>query len=304
MTYSKAWVAMIYELYKEDKMKEKTPKTTTSDAALAIGKELWVKNLKEMGMKERTIGDLMAAGKTTADLTQPWTYWGFKEGCPVSGDTKVDAIFNDGTDVKDTLAASLNWTHVIDYRKHVPPKIDVEGWIRWEGAAHSPVPPRTVVETVGLNGDYKGPAGMIVNWQKIKKYRVLSDPYNSDTPIKITDQNYWYYENSASKELHESKVEKVNDVAAQLTADWRERMEQKANKQPKANDIQEGGTHYKDMGVQPWDIVDTWPIEQQIGVYRHGVLKYVMRMGSKDEDVQELKKARHYISKLIEVLEK
>ena len=48
-----------------------------------------------------------------------------------------------------------------------------------------------------------------------------------------------------------------------------------------ANDYQVGGTHYKDMGVEPWDVVDTWPIEQQIGYYRGNVLKYTMRMGAK-----------------------
>lgn len=70
-----------------------------------------------------------------------------------------------------------------------------------------------------------------------------------------------------------------------------------------ANAIQHGGTHYKEMGVQPWDVVDTWPLEQRIGAYRHGALKYVMRMGTKDENVQEIKKAIHYLQKLIEVLE-
>ena len=71
----------------------------------------------------------------------------------------------------------------------------------------------------------------------------------------------------------------------------------------KANDKQIAGTHYKDMGVEPWDVVDTWPIEQRIGAYRHGALKYLMRMGSKDEQLQEIKKCGHYIEKLIEVLE-
>jgi len=71
----------------------------------------------------------------------------------------------------------------------------------------------------------------------------------------------------------------------------------------KANDKQVGGQHYKQMGVEPWDVVDTWPIEQQIGYYRGGALKYIMRMGTKDEQIQEIGKARHYTDKLIEVLE-
>lgn len=69
-----------------------------------------------------------------------------------------------------------------------------------------------------------------------------------------------------------------------------------------ANARQVGGTHYKKMGVEPWDVIDTWPIEQRIGAYRAGALKYLMRMGSKDEDVQEIGKGIHYLEKLIETL--
>ena len=70
-----------------------------------------------------------------------------------------------------------------------------------------------------------------------------------------------------------------------------------------ANLRQVGGDHYKEMGIEPWDVVDSWPLEQRIGAYRHGVLKYLMRMGSKDENLQELRKGQHYLDKLIETLE-
>ena len=71
----------------------------------------------------------------------------------------------------------------------------------------------------------------------------------------------------------------------------------------KANDTQIGGDHYKNMGVEPWDVVDTWPIEQRIGYYRGGALKYIMRMGAKDESPTEIAKGKHYMQKLLEVLE-
>ena len=71
---------------------------------------------------------------------------------------------------------------------------------------------------------------------------------------------------------------------------------------PRANDRQVGGDHYKAMGVQPWDVVDTWPREQRIGYYRGGALKYLMRMGSKDGSPMEVAKGQHYIQKLLEVL--
>lgn len=70
----------------------------------------------------------------------------------------------------------------------------------------------------------------------------------------------------------------------------------------KANDKQVGGDHYKNMGVEPWDVVDTWPLYQRIGAYRAGALKYLMRMGAKDEAAQEIGKGLHYLEKLLEVL--
>lgn len=69
-----------------------------------------------------------------------------------------------------------------------------------------------------------------------------------------------------------------------------------------ANAKQVGGVHYKAMGVEPWDVIDTWPVEQQIGAYRAGALKYIMRMGSKDEEAQEIGKGIHYLEKLLEIL--
>lgn len=70
-----------------------------------------------------------------------------------------------------------------------------------------------------------------------------------------------------------------------------------------ADKQQIGGTHYVNMQVAPWDVVDTWPVEQRIGYYRGGALKYIMRCGSKDEQLQEIRKAAHYLDKLIELLQ-
>ena len=69
-------------------------------------------------------------------------------------------------------------------------------------------------------------------------------------------------------------------------------------------DYQAGGEHYKKLGVQPWDVIDTWPTDQQIGYHRGNILKYTMRLGAKDNLLKEAKKIRHYAEKLIEVLEK
>jgi len=56
------------------------------------------------------------------------------------------------------------------------------------------------------------------------------------------------------------------------------------------------------MGVQPWNVVDTWPLEQQIGFYRGNLLKYTMRLDDKDDRLGNAEKAAHYAEKLVEVL--
>lgn len=71
-----------------------------------------------------------------------------------------------------------------------------------------------------------------------------------------------------------------------------------------ARSEQVGGDHYKRMAVQPWDVVDTWPLEQRIGFYRGNALKYIMRLGDKDAPADNAGKAAHYCRKLVEVLSK
>ena len=63
-----------------------------------------------------------------------------------------------------------------------------------------------------------------------------------------------------------------------------------------ANEIQEGGRHYKEMAIQTWDYI----IANNIGYMEGNVIKYVSRWKDKG-GIEDLKKARHYLDKLIEV---
>lgn len=64
----------------------------------------------------------------------------------------------------------------------------------------------------------------------------------------------------------------------------------------KAADTQVGGEHYRQTGIQPWDIIDAWGLD----FYAGNALKYLYRAGRKGPKVEDLKKARHYIDKMIE----
>ena len=71
----------------------------------------------------------------------------------------------------------------------------------------------------------------------------------------------------------------------------------------KANEYQVGGSHYKSMRVEPWDVIDgCFTKEEAKGYYRGNVIKYVMRAGRKGNEVEDYRKAAHYLEKLIEVL--
>ena len=66
-----------------------------------------------------------------------------------------------------------------------------------------------------------------------------------------------------------------------------------------ANERQVGGDHYKKHGnVQPWDI---WAFFN-LDAFQGAIVKYVIRWRDKG-GVEDLKKARHYLDKYIEVEE-
>ena len=70
-----------------------------------------------------------------------------------------------------------------------------------------------------------------------------------------------------------------------------------------ANSIQIGGDHYLKHQVQPWAaMVDWMSAEQFSGFLRGCIIKYIARYRDKS-GVEDLKKAQHYLTKLIEVEE-
>lgn len=71
---------------------------------------------------------------------------------------------------------------------------------------------------------------------------------------------------------------------------------------PKANDRQEGGDHYKDQSgnlEQHWDMM--WRLYREAW-FVGNVSKYLFRYRRKN-GVEDLRKARHYLDKLIELEE-
>lgn len=68
----------------------------------------------------------------------------------------------------------------------------------------------------------------------------------------------------------------------------------------RADDRQVEGSHYKDMGVQPWSVMQAvLTYDEFVGYLKGNIIKYGMRQGLKTEG--DAAKAQHYIDKLQEV---
>ena len=63
-----------------------------------------------------------------------------------------------------------------------------------------------------------------------------------------------------------------------------------------ANEEQVGGEHYMNKAIQPWDYI----VSNNLGYLEGCVIKYVSRYKEKG-GMQDLKKAAHYLQKLMEV---
>lgn len=82
------------------------------------------------------------------------------------------------------------------------------------------------------------------------------------------------------------------EIIKQAIQDWRHAMTQQAT----ANETQIGGDHYKAKSIQPWDFIAA----NQLGYFEGNIVKYVSRWRDKG-GINDLKKARHYLDKLIEL---
>ena len=68
-----------------------------------------------------------------------------------------------------------------------------------------------------------------------------------------------------------------------------------------ADNKQVGGTHYKDLEVQPWSVMESVLTHAEfIGFLKGNIIKYAMRQGKK-EGSNDAGKCQHYIEKLRQV---
>ena len=67
------------------------------------------------------------------------------------------------------------------------------------------------------------------------------------------------------------------------------------------NSHQVGGDHYASKSVQPWQAMESWMSAEAFAGYLQGnCIKYLARYRDKN-GIEDLLKAQHYLSKLIEL---
>lgn len=72
-----------------------------------------------------------------------------------------------------------------------------------------------------------------------------------------------------------------------------------------ANEYQVDGSHYKDMTIQPWEVMEAvLTYEEFVGYLKGNIIKYSLRQGKKAGADYDGDKAMHYRAKLKEVQDK
>lgn len=68
-----------------------------------------------------------------------------------------------------------------------------------------------------------------------------------------------------------------------------------------ADAIQIDGSHYKNMSIEPWEVMEAVLTPEEFnGFLKGNIIKYSMREGKKAGAFHDGEKAKHYIAKLNE----
>lgn len=94
-------------------------------------------------------------------------------------------------------------------------------------------------------------------------------------------------------------INPFDDLKQKNAAYW-DGVDREALEGRRADDRQVEGSHYKEMPVQPWSVMEAVLTYQEfVGYLKGNIIKYSMRQGLKTAGDAE--KAKHYIEKLQEV---
>lgn len=130
---------------------------------------------------------------------------------------------------------------------------------------------------------------------KSQKIRNLIAKYPDWTPAKLAEKS------GASVVTVYSVMAKLRDEAAAVEVAYElkpplDYAPKEVAFTPAAIDRQVGGNHYTALEIQPWEVIE----RNGMGFFDGNAVKYLMRYKAKG-GVEDLKKAQHYLEKLIEL---
>jgi len=145
-----------------------------------------------------------------------------------------------------------------------------DGWIEWAGG-ECPVHPDTRVELQFLGGGKCGP----------------------------TPAHFWKW-GALGGALNRSGIARYRIVRPPLDFHT-------TGAQIRADDVQQGGDHYRTLDVQPWAAMQSWMTAEQFrGFLLGSAIAYLGRFNAEAPGkggLADVKKARHTLDKLIETME-
>ena len=84
---------------------------------------------------------------------------------------------------------------------------------------------------------------------------------------------------------------------------WKNLMQDKLDRTA-SHMFQVGGEHYASKSVQPWDAMEAWMSREAFeGYLRGNAIKYLARAGSKGPSTEDYRKAQHYLTRLLELID-
>jgi hypothetical protein len=113
--------------------------------------------------------------------------------------------------------------------------------------------------------------------------------------VKEPDMNH----DTLKQYIDEQQQERIEGYKQQAQLGAKVREVNQPVMRDRANEQQIGGEHYAVKAIQPWDFI----IANNIGYLEGNIIKYISRWKDKG-GVEDLKKAQHYLQKLIETHDK
>ena len=119
--------------------------------------------------------------------------------------------------------------------------------------------------------------------------------------MTLTEERCWRYLLS-NRQATAEDVAMNCDVDVSYTQAMIDRIGSPRWREPaSALDGQIGGSHYKDMEVQPWQAMEAWLTPEEYRGYHKGVaIAYLAREQQKG-GLQDIEKAIHHLQRLVEI---